>query len=235
MSSNSDLSTRFSVGSAADSYKEMIEAERSLLHERAKSALSLGIPAEEKKFLKDAIVALSGLDQLVEIIDKNLNGVNRTVALSNLEKTIRAARVIGSHAIKNPVSGKLQTKGAASVQNSRSEHLDFLVEKHIKIELQKHPSLSANAIMNRILKPVNEELTKIPRPLTAVEKKMERKRMRQVATLVNRRDKGKLEVGEFDADIEKLKPLEPKEKEAKPDAIRRRVTKIFAKIRKKAA
>jgi hypothetical protein len=204
MSSKSDLPKRDSTGSAAASYKQMIEAERSMLHERAKSALSLGIPADEKKFLEDALVMLPGIDQLVEIIDKNSNGVNQTIAMSSLWKAIYAARLIASHAIKNPVSGKLQTKGAASVQSSRSKHLDFLVGKHVKIVLQKNSSLNANSITTLILKRVNDELVKIPKPLTAAEKKMD--------------------------------PLpEPKEKAAEREAIRKRVTKILAKIRKEAA
>jgi hypothetical protein len=205
MSSKSDFQKRDSTGSAAASYKEMIEGHRNVLHEVAKSALSLpGIPADERKVLEIEIHNLSGIDQLVALIDKNLNGVNRTAALSSLQRAISAALLIGSRAVKNPVSGKLQTKGAASILASRSKHLDSLVEKHVKIILQKHHSLTANAIMNRILVPVNEELVKIPKPLTAAEKKMD--------------------------------PLpEPKEKAAKPDAIRGRVTKILAKIRKEAA
>lgn len=141
MSSNSDLPKRESTGWAAASSKEMIEAHRKVLRERAKSALSLPeIPADEKKFLEIAVHDLLGIDQLVAIIDKNLNGVNRTVAMSSLEKAISAALVIGSRAVVNPISEKfiqdVKNKKAAHARGigkePRSKSMIASIHKHAK-------------------------------------------------------------------------------------------------------
>jgi hypothetical protein len=154
--------------SSSSDYKELIEVERRLLHESTKSALSHPtIPADEKKFLEDALFMLSGIDQLVQIIDNNLNGVNRTIAMSSLWKAIYAARLIGSHALVNPISEKFirdvknEAAHARSVgKEPRSKSMLASVHKHTKSFWLKKSIHVGNAseTAKDILDKVNKDL-----------------------------------------------------------------------------
>jgi len=193
MSSNSDLPKRVSWATA--SYKKMIEEERSLLHERAKSALSLpGIPADEKKFLEDAVFNLSGIDQLVEIIiNKISNVVNRTVAMSSLWRAIYAVRVIGSRAVVNPISEKF----IRDVKNERAAHArdrKELRSKSMLVSIHKHTKIfwlkkaihvgNASETAKNILVDVNADLTAEAHSITslkAIQHKLTKHRMTEIS------------------------------------------------------
>jgi hypothetical protein len=168
MSSNSDLPKRESTGWAAASDKQMIKASRNVLHEMAKSALSFpGIPADEKEFLEIADHKLLGIDQLVAIIDKNLNDINRAAAMSCLVRAIDAVLVIGSRAVVNPISEKF----IRDVKNERAAHARGRKEprsKSMLVSIHRHTKIfwlkkaihvgNASATATNILKDVNTDL-----------------------------------------------------------------------------
>jgi hypothetical protein len=113
-----DLGERLREGfdpNDVSTYLELIQTWRDDLRGFATGALQIqGIGKSERKNLEKALDSLRSIDELVKIIGELPYTHVQTHALHQLWAVIGAAFVIGSRAVKNPVSGKLGTAAGRS-------------------------------------------------------------------------------------------------------------------------
>jgi hypothetical protein len=140
-----------------------------------------------------------GIDQLVAIIDKNSNDVNRAAAMSSLLRAISAALIIGSHAVVNPISEKFirdvkneRAAHARGRKEPRSKSMLVSIHKHTKIFWLKKAIHVGNAseTAKNILVDVNADLTAEAHSITsqkAIQHKLTKHWMTEISLEIEKR------------------------------------------------
>ncbi len=145
-------------------YLELIQSWRDDLRDMATGALQMqGIEGSERKSLKRALDSLRSIDELVKLIGERPYAHVQAHALSQLWTVITAAFVIGSHAVKNPITGKTQTKQANKTKTARSQLIVKISIPYVRSLWQKNPKhrASLDGTAREILANVNEDLNRI--------------------------------------------------------------------------
>ena len=160
----SDLGERLREGFDANdvsTYLELIQKWRDDLRDMATGALQMqGIEETERDNLKRALNSLGSIGELVKIIGELPYAHAQAHALGQLWGIIGAAFVIGSHAVKNPIIGKTQTKQANKTKIARSQLIVKISIPHVRSLWQKKSKrrASLDGTAREILANVNEDL-----------------------------------------------------------------------------
>jgi hypothetical protein len=147
-------------------YLEEIEKWRDDLRDMATVTLEMlekiGGNERERDDLNRALDSLRSIDELVKVIGELPYTHVQAHALGQLWAVIGAAFVIGSRAVKNPVSGKVQTKGAHKSITTKSQHVRDIVERCAAPFWERKPSFRDNpgGTATGIFDLVNGELPK---------------------------------------------------------------------------
>jgi hypothetical protein len=144
-------------------YVGEIEKWRDDLRDMATGALQMkGIEESERYNLKKALDSLRSIDELVKIIGERPYAHVQAHALSHLWSVLGAAFVIGSRAVKNPISGKIQTKKAHESKTMKSQCQREIVGRCAASLWERKPIFWDNAegTAAEILSLFNGELSK---------------------------------------------------------------------------
>ena len=162
----SDLGERLREGfdpNDVSTYLELIQFWRDGLRDKATWALQMqGIGESERYNLQRALDSLHSIDELIKIISERPYAHAQAHALGQLWAVIGAAFVIGSRAVKNPISGKIQTKRAHESRAMESQCQREIVGRCAASLWEKKPIFLDNAegTAKEIFSLVNGELLK---------------------------------------------------------------------------
>jgi hypothetical protein len=161
-----DLGERLLEGFDANdvsTYLELIQKWHDDLRDMATGALQIqGIGKSERKNLEKALNSLRSIDELVKIIGELPYTHVQAHAQHQLWAVIGAAFVIGSRAVKNPISGKIQTNKAHKSKTTKSRTVRDIVSRCAASFWERKPSFKDNpgGTATGIFDLVNGELPK---------------------------------------------------------------------------